>query len=100
MSNSSRRADKGSTSSGHGTLGMSGQPSADPHGLEGDHEGVNAWAATRNPKHSSTLPSSLKTLCLSPCRTTEKTKPACYCRDQRINLDQSFPVNYRYGCCK
>jgi hypothetical protein len=40
MSNSARRNDKDSTSSGHGALGMGGQPDDDPRDLRGGHEGV------------------------------------------------------------
>lgn len=39
MSNSSRRKGTGSTSSGHGALGMGGQPD-DARDLEGGHEGL------------------------------------------------------------
>jgi hypothetical protein len=38
MSNASRRNNEGSTSSGHGALGMGGQASDDPRDLEGGHE--------------------------------------------------------------
>jgi hypothetical protein len=40
MSKSSRRSDKGSTSSGQGALGMGGQPSDNPRDEAGGHEGV------------------------------------------------------------
>lgn len=47
MSNNSRRNEQGSTSSGHGALGMGGQPSDDPRDLEGGHEGLTDDDRTR-----------------------------------------------------
>ncbi len=49
MSNTSRRnnKDKGSTSSGHGALGMGGQPTDDPRDLEGGHERLTDDDRTR-----------------------------------------------------
>jgi hypothetical protein len=38
MSNASRRNDKSSTSSGHGALGMGGQPDDDPRDLDSGRE--------------------------------------------------------------
>jgi hypothetical protein len=47
MSNASRRNNKKSTSSGHGALGMGGQPNDDPRDLEGGHEGLTDDDRTR-----------------------------------------------------
>ena len=47
MSNKSYRKGVDATSSGHGALGMGGQPADDPRDLEGGHEGLTNDERTR-----------------------------------------------------
>jgi hypothetical protein len=48
MPNKSVSKDVESTSSGHGALGMGGQPTDDPRDLDGGHEGVTADDRTKH----------------------------------------------------
>lgn len=47
MANASRRNDQGATSSGHGALGIGGEPSDDPRDIEGGHEDLTDDDRTR-----------------------------------------------------